>query len=586
LSSVRLDSGGLQVDGRYTPLIAGEFEYWRHNPEHWRPILREVKALGCHQVATFICWDFHETSPHNFVFTDPGNHMRSLTKFLDAVAAEGLQAIVRPGPIIDSEWPTRGPAPDVAALERTHPVFRKRAREWIEAVSRALVPYQITKGGPIVLVQLDNEVFYPHCTEASATAADSSFHIPYDESLVMQDLATWSRRTGDAAARLPHGTLPLNRLDPDSQVAAFRFISDQVCDYLSWVQSSMVEAGLELPFYSNVKQFCAYTDFASLSQRLTGGVGGNSYMDLLRDESEMNVAAWWNGVQRATTPFHWAPELWCGRWLEWGQDTSVFDPDHYRFCMLAQCAMGLRGMNYFVLVERDDWHYSPISAIGKIREAAALAVRDVNSVVAQLGADRRLATVALPWSLPQHQVNLADRGFDWTQLSSIWTEQGTAKEGRAWWSAFTALTRADVDFDIVSVDDLRLADYPFVVVPTGLAGPTGCRGRLISAGPDELVDELERAGGVSAIQSSVPGIYTSLYHGAGGGEVVGFCINPADRIVTTGVSFDVEGMPQLDWILEPLAWEPAKAAMTLKPRSVVAFRLNSSLRSRQLWRQD
>jgi hypothetical protein len=570
LSNVQFGRDGLVVDGRPVPLIAGEFNFWRHNPEDWRPILRHMRDMGLTIVTTFVCWDFHERGRGTYVLGAGDNPMRDLEGFLDAIAAEGLYCILRPGPIIDSEWPTRGPAPDVATLERTHPRFRERAEEWIAAVGPVIASRQAPAGGPVLMLQLDNEVFYPHCTEASATEADSAFHIPYDEELVLADLRAWQAGPGAGLATVPEATVALDRMEPAQRASAYRFLTDQVAGYLSWVEERFRATGVDLPCYSNVKQSCAYWDERSLADALSGGAGGNNYMDRLRDEEEFLVAVWWNGLQRTVSDFHWAPEYWCGRWIEMEQDTSVFEPDHYRFCAMTHTALGMRGLNYFMLVERDDWHYSPVTGIGRVREPLAEPVRDVNALLSRLGPDERVADVALAWSLGRHQETLARRGFDWTELSAIWWEMDQPKEDDVWWETLRALTLADLDFAIVDVNDDALAGYPVVVDPYGDATVGGDARHLAECAPEEVVAAATEAGAARAISADARGLWTSLYEAADGRRF-GFCVNRTDDSVEAVL--EVRGGPlgEADWLVAPAEWSAGDSRVTVAPRSVAAF---------------
>lgn len=563
MSAVEFGARGLRLDGRPVPLVAGEFNFWRHNPEHWPPILSEIKKLGVEIVCTFVCWDFHEVGRQRYVFDASENPMRDLEGLLEEIARQGMYAILRPGPIIDSEWPTRGPAPDVATLERTVPRFRERAAEWIAAIGPVIARHQASAGGPVLMLQLDNEVFYPHCTEASATEADSAFHIPYDEEVVLTDHDRWLEQQGEGAVSLPRATVPLSTLKAAQQIATFGFLSDQVGDYLQWVEQEFRRTGVDVPCYSNVKQSCAYLDERGLAKRLSGGMGGNNYMDRLRDEEEFLVAVWWNSLQRLNTEFPWAPEYWCGRWIEMEQDTTLFRPDHYRFCALTHIALGLRGLNYFTLVERDDWHYSPITGIGRVREELAAPVRDINALLGSLGPDERVADVALVWSLEDHDLTLGQRGFDWTELSSIWWEMDRPKEAGLWWETLRALVRADVDFVLVERSASDADRFSIVIDPLASAPAGG----LAGSQPSAVLAAISKAGAGAAIRCSAEGTWTSLYRSVDGYR--GFCVNRTNAVLTGELSWSGPAPSDPQWLVAPSATDGR--TITLAPRTVAAF---------------
>jgi beta-galactosidase GanA len=192
--AVTLDESGLRVDGQFRPLVSGQFEFWRHHSLHWRPILRVMRESGLEMVSTFVCWDFHEVAPHDFDFTGRTYPSRDLGGFIDLCAAEGLQVVMRIGPYIDAEWPTRGPAPDVAALERLHPRYQERTQEYVQALAPILVPRLAANGGPIVVMVLDAEIYFPRATSAATDTTSGYVPVPYDRDLVTSRYRSWLTR--------------------------------------------------------------------------------------------------------------------------------------------------------------------------------------------------------------------------------------------------------------------------------------------------------------------------------------------------------------------------------------------------------
>src|ERR1700761_192803 len=111
-----LDSKGLSIGGTNVPLIGAEFHYWRQQAAFWRDSLEAIRGAGIRIVSSFVCWDFHEPELGQFDFTGATAPERALTGFLQLCDELGLLVILRPGPIIDAEWETRGPARDVCTL--------------------------------------------------------------------------------------------------------------------------------------------------------------------------------------------------------------------------------------------------------------------------------------------------------------------------------------------------------------------------------------------------------------------------------------------------------------------------------------
>ncbi len=467
------------MDGLHVPLISAQFDFYRHLPMFWEPLLREIQNVGFPIVSTFVCWDFHEVGPGDYDFSGRTDASRDLRRFLSLCKKYGLLVLLRPGPIIDDEWPTRGPAPDVCTLERSDPRFRARAAEWLRAVGSVIREEELTAGGAIALVQVDNEVFYPHCTEASATEADASYHIPYQVDQVLGDFAQWLKDTPlpstvqvgsplfDRVRAVTNGSAPawtpdLATSTAEERTVAFRFVSDRIGEYHGWVTQQLRGEGVTVPIAANVKHGLAYFDW-STTAREVNITGCNNYFDDPRTPEEFMNLMWWYGLQRARLGYSWATEFWCGKWLELGQDTSVFYPRHYEYVVMLGIACGLRGANFFMFVERDDWHYSPLTAIAKPRPNLLQPFSRILPLMKELGDDQRLARIGLVWSGEEHQSFLSERHKDWTTVSATWWEDDQPKELRIWWDTLRRLVDEDWDFVIVDAADPLPADLEYLI---------------------------------------------------------------------------------------------------------------------------
>ncbi len=506
MATVKVDGNALVLDGKRVPLLAAQFDFYRHLPMFWRPILREIKETGFPIVSTFVCWDFHELEPGVYDFSGETETARDLIGFLELCRQEQLLAFVRPGPIIDDEWPTRGPAPDVCTLERSDPLFRTRAAQWLAAVGPVIRDHQVTNDGPVAMVHLDNEVFYPHCTEASATEADASYHIPYHRDRVLADYVRWLHERTEMGEALPDGLQAVaeGRVEPDTPsfqedplpetVTGFRFIGDMVSSYHAWVRDAFRAAGVDVPVVTNIKHGLAYMDWQQL-ERDVDLIGCNNYLDDPRSTQEYLNLTWWYGLQRARMRTTWAPEFWSGSWIEIGQDTSIFDPKHYEYVLMTGIANGLRGANFFMFVERDDWHYSPISAIAKTRPNLIQPFKKAIPLLSRLRDDRRLAKVGLLWLREHHESFLAKRNPDWTTLSSIWWEDDQPKEFPEWWASLELLVEEDWDFALVDGTAGSFKEFDVLVY----AGPEFAPVPVI----DRLASWLEQ-GGALVVTGALP----------------------------------------------------------------------------------
>ena len=92
------------LDGRPHQVISGALHYFRVHPELWADRIRKARLMGLNTIETYVAWNFHAPERGRFDLDGP----RDLGRFLDLVAAEGLHAIVRPGPYICAEWDNGG----------------------------------------------------------------------------------------------------------------------------------------------------------------------------------------------------------------------------------------------------------------------------------------------------------------------------------------------------------------------------------------------------------------------------------------------------------------------------------------------
>src|ERR1051325_3240406 len=157
MPDVRIADRRIWVDEQSRPLLSGEVHYWRLAPSVWPDVLARARELGLRIISTYVCWDFHEVSPGDFDLIGRTDGQRNLGAFLDLAQRNGFWVLLRPGPYIYAEWPNSGPPERVVRWHRLHPTFLAEAEKWLAAVVDVVRPYLATRGGPIVLVQADNE---------------------------------------------------------------------------------------------------------------------------------------------------------------------------------------------------------------------------------------------------------------------------------------------------------------------------------------------------------------------------------------------------------------------------------------------
>ncbi|MFF1833344.1 beta-galactosidase family protein [Streptomyces sp. NPDC058231] len=145
-----------RLDGEPVRLLSGALHYFRVHEAQWDHRLSMLRAMGLNCVETYVPWNLHEPEPGMF------REVAALGRFLDAAHRAGLWAIVRPGPYICAEWENGGlPAWVTGRFGRR---VRTRDAGYLGAVERwfaellpQVVERQIDRGGPVIMVQVENE---------------------------------------------------------------------------------------------------------------------------------------------------------------------------------------------------------------------------------------------------------------------------------------------------------------------------------------------------------------------------------------------------------------------------------------------
>jgi beta-galactosidase len=133
-------------------------EYARVPRELWRDRLLRLKRAGFNCVEMYNFWDWHEPEEGKFDFS--GSH--DLNAYLKLVKEMGMYAICRVGPYYCAEWTNGGyplwlrSKPGLVAREN-NPVFLKYVDRFFDRLIPIVAANQINKGGPVILVQLENE---------------------------------------------------------------------------------------------------------------------------------------------------------------------------------------------------------------------------------------------------------------------------------------------------------------------------------------------------------------------------------------------------------------------------------------------
>lgn len=146
------------LNGQPFKIISGAIHYFRLPTSQWEDSLYNLKALGANTVETYLPWNIHE--PAEGVFDFAG--MKDVEAFVSLAQRLGLWVILRPSVYICAEWEFGGlPAwllkESGIRLRSTDERFMSRVANYYQELLPRLVPLQVTQGGPVLMMQIENE---------------------------------------------------------------------------------------------------------------------------------------------------------------------------------------------------------------------------------------------------------------------------------------------------------------------------------------------------------------------------------------------------------------------------------------------
>ena len=146
------------LNGKPFVVKAAEVHYPRIPRPYWEHRIQMCKALGMNTVCIYVFWNIHEQKEGQFDFT--GNN--DVAEFCRIAQKNGMYVIVRPGPYVCAEWEMGGlpwwllKKKDIKLRERD-PYFMERVKIFEQNVGEQLAPLTIQNGGPIIMIQVENE---------------------------------------------------------------------------------------------------------------------------------------------------------------------------------------------------------------------------------------------------------------------------------------------------------------------------------------------------------------------------------------------------------------------------------------------
>lgn len=173
------------LDGRPFQIRCGEMHFARVPRDYWRHRLQAIKAMGLNTVCAYLFWNYHEWREGRFDWRD----QRDAAAFCAMARELGLWVILRPGPYACAEWEMGGlpwwllKHEGDAFLRTRDPRFTGPVARWLAEVGRVLGPHQVSRGGAILMVQVENEYGFfgedrDYLRAMRASLVEAGFDVP------------------------------------------------------------------------------------------------------------------------------------------------------------------------------------------------------------------------------------------------------------------------------------------------------------------------------------------------------------------------------------------------------------------------
>lgn len=205
------------LDGKPLQMISGEMHCARIPREAWRDRMKMAKAMGLNTIGTYVFWNVHEELPGTYDFS--GNN--DIAAFVKTAQEEGLWVVLRPSPYVCAEWEFGGypwwllKDPQMK-VRSTDPEFVAAYTRYINALAKQLAPLQVTHGGNILMVQIENEY---------GSYSDDKTYLDLNRKIFREAGFDGILFTCDGADQMPKGYLPgylpaVNGLEDPAKVKA------------------------------------------------------------------------------------------------------------------------------------------------------------------------------------------------------------------------------------------------------------------------------------------------------------------------------------------------------------------------------
>ena len=384
-SNMRIKQNTFVQNGRPFFIYSGEIHYFRIPATLWEKHLKRAKDAGLNTISFYIPWVWHEQEQGKFDWTGRTIPEKNLVGFLRLAKKYGLKVIARVGPVSNAELINEGlPAwlvrdypeiyakgsganylPHVTIIAYENPAFRKYLKRWYENVLPVVREHLDSKNGPVILVQLCNEIGMVHWLNKMPVRNSKTLfdwrEFLRDRYVQIEKLnVVWQTklRNFDKAAFLPsklNGSINLQALSDWGE-----FWRKYYSGYYAFLVNQAQDNAIMPPYIINIPQFYDYDvrgrgifapmttsmfrDFSGVCKQTV--FGGAYQMRRLDYENFHDIAIATECIKMITTDRvpSMCAELQSGKMT----DRPRIYPSDVSLNLAASCANGLNGLNCYM----------------------------------------------------------------------------------------------------------------------------------------------------------------------------------------------------------------------------------------------
>ncbi|MCE5271339.1 beta-galactosidase [bacterium] len=382
---IEVGRDGFVIDSRVYPLYSGTVHYWCHEPARWPELLDNLSRLGLITLRVDIPWSLHERAQGGFDFGS-GRAELDLDSFLKQAATRGMRVLARPGPfqghevqdngiprrvLFDPRVPARGSDGNMEihfGRNGQYPLpscfsqaFEDEVGSWFDLVGQLLKRHLCSAGGPVIGVQVDDGAGlfihsrYVYSLDYSLPALDSyrSWLAGLYTDIEELNNAYGSDYPSFESVEPPRRFEAENPHELPRHLDWVEFREVSIARHLDRLASMLVKRGVEgvpvfaalpsgfrAPFNPEAVESSHDIAFAGFDN------SGSGTLDYLTERRSAKMAS---GISRY--PFHSGFTL--GAALE--NANVPLTPEEFEFLALTAVMQGLRGLNFHLAAEADNW---------------------------------------------------------------------------------------------------------------------------------------------------------------------------------------------------------------------------------------